>query len=913
MTLSASDADSGMSAAGEAEVVWHGLTAEESCARLKVDPQAGLDGGEVDARRSRFGPNKLAEARTEPGWRAFLRQYRDLMQLVLLGAAIVSMVALQEFSTGVVIIGLTVLNAVLGLNQEGKAAESVAALQKMLLIRAHVRRGGDMQDIPAEELVPGDVISFEAGDKIPADGRLLVAATLEIEEAALTGESTPVLKAVDPVAGDDVPLGDRLDMAYMNSTVTRGRGEMVVTATGMSTEVGQISGMLSEVGEEKTPLTRQLDQLTVLITIMAAAALVLVIAIGLFRDESFHDLFLIGISLAIAAIPTGLPAVVTTMLSLGTQALAAKGAIVKRLRSVETLGSTSAICSDKTGTLTLNQMTARQLVLVGRRYSIEGEGYSTVGKILRVAGDSDVDFEPITLPMALANDASVREGEIVGDPTEAALVVLAAKSGLDVDETRRVYPRVGEVPFDSEYKLMATFHEMEDGGRKVVRCFVKGAPDVLLARSSTVRDADGSGIATDDGRERVLAENDRLAGEGLRVLAVASRDIDPSAFDPGAVLLDQVNDLTLLALVGIVDPARKEARDAIALCKEAGIRVRMITGDHATTAAAIAGQLGIEGRALSGTEFAAYSDDELAHQVEGIGVVARVAPEDKVRLVETLKRQGNVVAMTGDGVNDAPALKRSDIGVAMGITGTEVTKEAGDMILTDDNFATIVSAVEGGRGIYDNLMKYVRVQLVQLGGFILLFVGAGIFDVAAGAPLTPLQILWINFAVDVLLAIGLGFDAPAPGLMQRRPRDAAAPIVDRPLGIRLGIASLVMAALALGVVAWGDHHYSLIVATTMGLTTLSLMHVIAAMEAREPAGTIFKRYTIENRRFVQLIGAATVLTFLVTGLNALQRIFDTVSLSSAQWGICVLAPIAFLAVCELGKLFDRRSGVSSSV
>ena len=311
------------------------------------------------------------------------------MQLVLLGAAIVSMVALQEFSTGVVIIGLTVLNAVLGLNQEGKAAESVAALQKMLLIRAHVRRGGDMQDIPAEELVPGDVISFEAGDKIPADGRLLVAATLEIEEAALTGESTPVLKAVDPVAGDDVPLGDRLDMAYMNSTVTRGRGEMVVTATGMSTEVGQISGMLSEVGEEKTPLTRQLDQLTVLITIMAAAALVLVIAIGLFRDESFHDLFLIGISLAIAAIPTGLPAVVTTMLSLGTQALAAKGAIVKRLRSVETLGSTSAICSDKTGTLTLNQMTARQLVLVGRRYSIEGEGYSTVGKILRVAGDSE--------------------------------------------------------------------------------------------------------------------------------------------------------------------------------------------------------------------------------------------------------------------------------------------------------------------------------------------------------------------------------------------------------------------------------------------------------------------------------------------------------------------------------------------
>jgi P-type Ca2+ transporter type 2C len=891
---------------GEA-VAWHGLPADEACAQLGADPGSGLDTAEVERRRAQYGLNKLAEAKKEPGWHTFLRQYRDLMQLVLLGAAIVSMAALQEFSTGVVIIGLTVVNAILGLNQEGKAAESVAALQKMLLIRAHVRRGGEKMDIPAEELVPGDIALFEAGDKIPADGRLLVAATLEIEEAALTGESTPVLKSIEPVTGDDVPLGDRVDMAYMNSTVTRGRGEMVVTATGMSTEVGQISGMLSQVQEEKTPLTRQLDQLTVLITLMAAAALVLVIVIGLLRGDSFDDLFLIGISLAVAAIPTGLPAVVTTMLSLGTQALAAKGAIVKRLRSVETLGSTSAICSDKTGTLTLNQMTARQLIVVGRRYSIEGEGYSTEGKILRVAGESDTPLEPILLPMALANDAAVHDGEIVGDPTEAALVVLAEKGGLDVDETRRIYPRVGEVPFDSEYKLMATFHEMEDDGRKVVRCFVKGAPDVLLARSSHIRDVDGSSLPADGpARDKVLAENDRLAGEGLRVLAVGSRDIDPGAFDPGATLLDEVQGLTLVALVAIVDPPRKEARDAIALCKKAGIRVRMITGDHATTAAAIANQLGIDGRALPGTEFAALADDELTEQVEEIGVVARVAPEDKVRLVETLKHKGNVVAMTGDGVNDAPALKRSDIGVAMGITGTEVTKEAGDMILTDDNFATIVTAVEGGRGIYDNLMKYVRVQLVMLGGFILTFVGAAIFDVAGGAPLTPLQILWINFAVDVLLAIGLGFDAPAPGLMRRAPRDASAPIVDRGLGIRLGVASVVMAGLALGVVAWGEHRYDLVVATTMGLTTLSLMHIVAALEAREPTGSIFTHYTIANHRFVKLVGAAAVLTFLVTALSPLQRIFDTVSLTSSQWGICLLGPIVFLAFAELGKLLDRR-------
>jgi Ca2+-transporting ATPase len=893
--------------AARVATAWHGLTADEACARLGVDPRSGLDAGEVERRREQAGPNKLAEAEREPGWHAFLRQYRDLMQLVLVGAAIVSMLALQEFSTGIVILGLTVVNAILGLNQEGKAAESVAALQKMLVIKAHVRRGGELNDVPAEELVPGDIVVFEAGDKIPADGRLLVAATLEIEEAALTGESVPVPKAVEPVPGDEVALGDRVDMAYMNSTVTRGRGEMVVTSTGMATEVGQISGMLSQVQQEKTPLTRQLDQLTVLLTLIAAAALALVVVLGLIRGDDFDELFLIGISLAIAAIPTGLPAVVTTVLSLGTQALAAKGAIIKRLRSVETLGSTSAICSDKTGTLTLNQMTARQLVVVGRRYSIEGEGYSTNGKILRAAGETDTSLEPFLLPMALANDAAVHDGEIVGDPTEAALVVLAAKGGLDVGETRRLNPRVAEVPFDSDYKLMATFHEIEADGRKVIRCFVKGAPDVLLARSSQIRDVDGSTLPTESGRNRVLAENDRLAGEGLRVLAVASRDIDPAAFYPAGALLEEVEGLTLEALVGIVDPPRKEARDAIARCKEARIRARMITGDHATTAAAIAAQLGIEGRALTGAEFAALTDAELEDQVESIGVVARVAPEDKVRLVDVLKRKGNVVSMTGDGVNDAPALKRADIGVAMGITGTEVTKEAGDAILTDDNFATIVSAVEGGRGIYDNLMKYVRVQLVMLGGFILLFVGAGIFDVAGGAPLTPLQILWINFAVDVLLAIGLGFDAPVPGLMRRAPRDASAPIVDRALGIRLAIASLVMAALALAVVAWGEERYDLAVATTMGLTTLSLMHIVAALEARELTGTIFSRYTIANRRFLQLIGAAAALTLLVTELSPLQRIFDTVPLTSSQWGICLLGPIAFLAFAELGKLADRRA------
>ena len=891
----------------ETSTDWYRLAADDVCARLGVDPAVGLSTAEVAEHRKRYGSNKLAEEAKEPGWRAFLRQYRDLMQLVLVGAAVVSIVALQDISTGLVVLGLTVVNALMGLHQEGKAAESVASLRKMLIITASVRRDGQIVEVPAEELVPGDIVGFEAGDKVPADGRILVAATLEIEEAGLTGESTPVAKSVSPVTGVDVPLGDRVDMAYMNSQVTRGRGEMVVTATGMSTEVGHISGMLGEVEQEKTPLTKQLDQLTVVITIMAALALVAIIVLGLVRGEDFDTLFLVGISLAIAAIPTGLPAVVTMLLSLGTRQLAEHGAIVKRLRSVETLGSTSAICSDKTGTLTLNQMTARALVVAGRRFSVDGEGYDTAGQITRVGGSGEGPLEPFMLPMALANDAVIRDGACIGDPTEGALVVLAAKGGLDVEETRRAYPRVAEVPFDAEYKLMATFHEMEDRGSTVVRCFVKGAPDVLLARSSRYLDVDGSPKPMDDAaRGKVVAANDRMAGEGLRVLAVARRDFDPASFDPTGDLLPQVDELVLLALIGIVDPARKEAKDAIALCKEAGIRVRMITGDHATTAAAIAGQLGIEGRALTGAEFAALPDDRLLAEVGDMGVVARVAPEDKVRLVGILKRQGNIVAMTGDGVNDAPALTRADIGVAMGITGTEVTKDAAEMILTDDNFATIVTAVRGGRGLYDNLMKYIRVQMIMLSGFILTFVGAGIFTIANGTPLLPLQILWINFAIDVLLALGLGFDAETPGLMQRRPRPPDEPVIRRALGARLAVAGLLVAIGTLLVVAWAEDRYGLAVATTAGLTTASLLHIAAAYEWRDPRRSIFSRDTIANGRFNLLALAALALAFLATAVPGLNRILDTVELNGDQWRACLLAVVGYLALAELGKFILRR-------
>ncbi|HJY97047.1 MAG TPA: HAD-IC family P-type ATPase, partial [Streptosporangiaceae bacterium] len=501
----------------------------------------------------------------------------------------------------------------------------------------------------------------------------------------------------------------RTDMVYMNTNVTRGTGEFVITAIGMATEVGHISGLLQGEKAAKTPLTRQMDQLTGQILVIAGIALVTSMALNLARGETFIAVFNAAVAFAIAAIPVGLPTVVTTILAWGTQQLANAGAIMKRLASTQTLGSTSAINSDKTGTLTLNQMTAVQMTAAGRRYAVEGKGYSTAGQLTRVGGQADIPLDEFLVPMVLASDAVVRDGELVGDPTEGALVVLAAKGGIDAVSTRDRYPRIAELPFDAAYKLMATFHKMTGAsGKEVIRCFVKGAPDQLLPRAATVADTDadtGSAPADGEFRQRYLAENQRLGQQGLRVIAVARKDLDPAAFDPGADLLPLVTGLELLALVGIVDPPRPTAKASIATAKAAGIRVRMITGDYAVTAAAVAADLGIDGTVLTGAEFGAMSDEEALAKIDDIGVIARVTPEHKVRLVDVLRKKGQIVAMTGDGVNDASAVKKADIGIAMGITGTEVTKEAAVMILTDDNFSTIVKAVELGRGLYDNLAR----------------------------------------------------------------------------------------------------------------------------------------------------------------------------------------------------------------
>src|SRR5512139_1566870 len=858
---------------------WYALTAEDAAKQLQVDPAKGLSAAEAQARLQKYGPNKLAGKKKESGWQAFLRQYKDFMQILLLGAAIVNQVVTQEWGTTIMLVVLTIFNAVLGLNQESKAEASLAALEKMMKNIARVRRDGQAVEVDAENLVPGDIVLMEAGNRVPADGRLFVTATVEIEEAALTGESVASSKDTETIAKADAPLGDRHCMAYMNTAVTRGRAEMMVTTTGMGTEMGNIAELLNKTEADKTPLQKQLDRLTIIIAGLAGLAFVLMVIMGLRNGDTFQTIFIAGIALAISAIPTGLPAVVTTMYSMGTRALAALGAIVKRLPSVETLGSVSAICSDKTGTLTLNKMTAREFSVPGKnRYKVTGEGYSTQGQLQHVGG-AKIDLDEVLLPMALCADARLDGETLIGDPTEGALIVLAAKGGIDLEGAKQQYPRVAEVPFDSDYKFMATFHNMTNAqGKPVVRCFVKGAPDVLVARSSSYWLPGGEvQPITDENKPLALKENDRMAESGERVMIVARRDFDPQTFDPKGKLLDLVNDLTLLAMVGIVDPPRAEAKDAIAKCHSAGIQVRMITGDHAVTAAAIGKELGITGTALTGAQFAAMKDEELLQKLPEIGVVARVAPEDKIRLVTMLQQQQNIVAMTGDGVNDAPALKKADIGVAMGITGTEVSKDAAVMILTDDNFATIVKAVEYGRALYDNLTKYIRFQMTALVAFIISYLGAAFFFILGGVPFGALAVLWINFAVQVPIAIALGFDKPLPGLMDRKPRPLSQPVLSRaqwarmiPLGLIMAVGTLLLEALYTPA---GKP-----VAATIGFVVFSLYNVALGLSARSEFGTVFDRDTLSDRRQLMLYGISLAAAFLATELNFMNKLLGTTSL-----------------------------------
>ena len=881
---------------------WHTLGAEQVLRAEEVAAEHGLSSVEAASRTDRFGPNAFAAAKAEPRWRAFIRQFYDPMQVVLLAAGVLSVFPLRQLGTGLLLILLTLANAVLGLQQEGQAESAVAALEKKMILSARVRRNGQLAEIPASQLVPGDIVAIEAGDIVPADGRLLYAAMLEVAESELTGESQPVSKGTATVAGLSVPLGDRTDMVYMNTPVTRGTGEFVVTATGMATEIGRISGMLQAQPALKTPLTRQLDHLSKQLLLIAGVALIASMAVNLIRGYTFNAVFNAAVAFAIAAVPVQLPTVVTTILAWGTRALASGGAIMKKLTSTETLGAVYAISTDKTGTLTLNQMTAVQMTVARHRYAVEGKGYSTHGRINRVAGQAEVPLDEILMPMVLASDAVLSDGELIGDPTEGALVALAAKGGIDAVSTRQEYPRTAVLPFDASYKLMATFHEMTDElGRPVVRCFVKGAPDRLLARAATVLDPKAGQVPLDDPRrERYLADNYQFAADGLRVMAMARRDIDPAGFDPRADLLSLVTDLELLALVGIMDPPRPGAAASVAQAKSAGVQVRMITGDHAVTAAAIARQLGIDGTVITGAEFDAMSDTEAMVAVAGAGVIARVTPEHKVRLVDVLKRTGHIVAMTGDGVNDAPALKKADIGIAMG-SGTEVAKRASVMVLTDDNFAAIIKAVELGRGLYDNLVRYIRFEMGCMFGFIITFLGASIFDVARGEPMLPLQVLWVAFTTVTIQSIGLGYSSPAEGLMERSPRAPGVPILSRGALGWLVVIGLVMAAGTLSVVNWADQSHPLTLARTMGMVVFSLFNLFFSIESRDVRESAFSLSTFADRTFVITTGVSFFLTIVATVRGPVQAVLKTASLDERQWLLCLGVALSIVVVCEIGK------------
>jgi len=871
--------------ADEARFQPHFEQAAVVAARLESDPTVGLSAVDARARLLRDGPNRLAEAPRRPRWMLFVDQFRSFLIVVLIGAAIIA--GLVGDLKDTVVIGVVLLiNAVLGFIQENRAESSLAALTSMLSPTARVRRDGRSTVVSADELVVGDIVLVEAGDRIPADGRLVMTAAGEIDESALTGESTPVAKHAEPLdhgpgdAPGAVAVGDRSNCAFMNSTVTRGRAELIVTATGMKTEIGRLAELLSETDAGPTPLQQELDTLGRRLALLALVAVVIFFVLGLVRGQSLADTVLSSVALAVAAIPEGLPAVVTVTLAVGVSQLAKRGAIVKRLASVETLGSTSVICSDKTGTLTMNQMAVVEVIVVG-------------------TGDEAAAL----VPGVLCNDGRVSDTETIGDPTETALLVAGREHGLHASALLIDRPRIGEVPFDPAVKVMVTFHaelahdgDGDGNGDEMVLVAAKGAYDVLLDRLV------GRPEGLDD-------EMERLARRGQRVLALATHRIDRAAFDDAAGdhgrLLTLANGMELTAIVGIVDPPRPEARDAIVVAHRAGIEVKMITGDHATTAAAIAAELGIVGRPVTGAEIEAMTRDELRSYVPDIGVFARVAPEHKLRIVEALQDNGEIVAMTGDGVNDAPALKKADVGVAMGITGTEVSKEAADVVLTDDDFSTIVRAVEAGRTIYDNIVTFVRFQLSTNLGAIITLVGAQILGLPV--PFTAIQVLWVNLIMDGPPAMTMGVDPPKADTMLRAPRPRGSSILT---GRRLSVLIVIGSVMAIGTLAvlavyddaahGGREH-----ALSMAFTTFVLYQLFNALCARAETRTVFHRDTFTNSKLWMALAGVLALQIAAVHIEAVQSVFGTADLKAEDWLVAVTVASTVLWVDELRKLLFR--------
>ncbi|HSL57799.1 MAG TPA: cation-transporting P-type ATPase [Acidimicrobiales bacterium] len=883
---------------------WHAREPDDVVAALATDAAHGLDGAEAARRLAADGPNSLPRAPKPTRWTVALGQARDPMNLMLVAVAAVSVV-IGEGTTAMVVGALICLNVGLGTSQELKARASIDALDGLQVRTARVRRDGTTTELPASDVVVGDVILVEAGDLVPADSRIVASATLEVQEAALTGESLPVAKS-DEAVDDDAALGDRAGMLFQNTSVTRGTASAVVVATGSATEVGRIATMLTSVERTRSPLQRQLDQLTARIGWVAWGTLAVILVVGLGRGLELSDLLLLGTSMAISAIPTGMPTFVQTMLAMGARQLADAKAIVRNLTDVETLGATSEINTDKTGTLTLNEMTVRAVFHGGDWYRVDGEGYGLTGAVRGVAGRPAPDLGSIAYVAALANDAAVTPaGDAVGDPTEAALVVLTEKLGVDVDETRAAYPRLATVPFDSTYKLMATFHRLPFEGRDRVVGLVKGAPDVVLDRCRAAQWSDGT-REVEQVREEVLAANARLAERGLRVLALAVRLIDDDDVD--AVVADPLaamTELVLVGLVGIIDPLRPEAIEAVRIAHEAGIDVRMITGDHLVTAEAIGAELGLGPGGMTGAELAALDDDELDRQLPDVHVFGRVTPQDKLRLVQRLQAQGRVVAMTGDAVNDAAALKQADIGVAMG-SGSEVSKQAARMILTDDNFATLVQAVALGRSLYERILAYIGYQLTQLFGMVIMFLLATALNVNSGVALLPLQVLFVNFTMAVVPVVVISLEPADPSVMRRRPRDPGERIFNRTTAIRWIALGAVLGVAALAPVALGPGEPALdgpSTPVTMGYVVMALAVGSSAIVLRDTTAPAWQQPLL--RPVLWALGAG-LLTLVTTEAAVFQRWLDTVPLTGGQWLACLALAGTFAVAVELEKAVRRR-------
>jgi Ca2+-transporting ATPase len=886
---------------------WFALDIDAVVAGVGSDTDRGLTSGDAASRLSRFGPNEITKEQPPSVWAVALTQLRDPMNIMLIAVIVISLV-ITQFSTALIVGFLVALNVVLGTRQEMKARASVDALAKMQVPQAKVLRDGELGLLPASQIVPGDVVMLEAGDIVPADGRIVRAATLETQEAALTGESAPIPKDAGTLPSSDVALGDRSNMAFQNTSVTRGTATVVITATGMQTQMGQIATMLTSVTRTRSPLQKELDSLTKVLAIIAWTAVAFIFVVGLARGIPGKQLLLLGTAMAISAIPTGLPAFVSGLLSMGAKQLAEAKAIVKNLTDVETLGATSAINSDKTGTLTMNQMMVSHIYAGGAWFTVDGEGYRKSGEIRTAAGTPVPDFTRLALGLCLDSDATVDDaGNVVGDPTEAALVVLAAKLGVDAEETRRAYPRLAEVPFDSEYKFMATFHEVTVDGLKTTVELVKGAPDVVLARCSRsggpFSDAQ---TPIEEVRSDIDAANEHMGEQGLRVLSFAARLV---AENEQATMRDDpmalTQDLAFVGMVGIIDPLRAEATDAVQTALGAGIDVRMITGDHAVTAAAIGKSLGLGPGAISGAELQALSDEELLARLPNLHVFGRVTPEDKLRLARLMQQSGLIVAMTGDAVNDAAALKQADIGVAMG-SGSEVTKQAGRMILTDDNFGTLVHAVEIGRRVYDKIVSYVRFQMTQLLGLVILFVVATAFDINSGVALTPSMVLYLLFFFTAFGVIVIATDPGDPDVMTRRPRDPKVPITNRNAVLTwLLYATALFVAALIPLVAGPDtpHPSKPSASLTMTFAVMGLGTVFNALtNRRDPASGL----TPPVLKAVAISVVPVVMLVLATQLPALQSGLLTQPLTGRQWLACIGLSLLVPIVIEGSKWLRRR-------